>query len=148
MPARTSGTRSSRSSPSSWAVATPIPDHLRLRDTEAVQLPQRLLAAADRDLASLFFATGHQRPVFDLAGHQLVDEPAGRVAAAGDQRTCRPRSTSTGRRQGGDLPLVEVGGDDDPGAGGAQRVQLLAIRIEPAPDLRLIDLVRAKPAPV
>ena len=51
-----------------------------------------------------------------LAGHQLVDEAAGRVAAAGDQLGADAVPVDRRRRQRRDGVLVEVAGDDDPGA--------------------------------
>ena len=78
-------------------------DHLGLGGAVGVAAAQGVLATADRDLVrGYFFATDTISPLVALAGDQLVDEAARRVARAGDQlgadavarRPARPRSAA------------------------------------------------------
>ena len=48
------------------------------------------------------------------------------MSGAGDELGADPVGVHGGRGEGGDGVLVEVGGDDDAGAGGAEVVELLA----------------------
>ena len=72
-------------------------------------------------LSTLFFATETIAPVVALAGDQLVDEAARRVAAAGDQLGADAVAVDRGGGQRGDRVLVEVAGHHDPGPRRAER---------------------------
>ena len=96
-------------------------DDLGLGDAGRVAPAQRELAAADRDLVVLFFATDTSSPpAVALAGDQLVDEAAGRVAGAGDELGADAVAVDGRRGERGDGVLVEVAGHHDPGPGGAR----------------------------
>ena len=77
-------------------------------------------------LSRLFFATDTSVAGVVLARHELVDEAAGRVAAAGDQLGADAVPVDRRRGQRRDGELVEVAGDHDPGVGRAELVELLA----------------------
>ena len=68
--------------------------------------------------------------VVALAGHELVDEAAGRVSRAGDELGADAVGVHGRGRQGGDRVLVEVARHDDPGLGGAEGVELGAVRLD------------------
>ena len=101
-------------------------DHLGLGDAVAVEPAQRVLAAADGDLVDALLRDRHHHAVVALAGDELVDEAAGRVAAAGDQLGADAVAVDRGRGERGDRVLVEVAGHHDPGPRRAEVVELLA----------------------
>ena len=124
-PSLTSGTRRPRSSPSSTG-GSPIPTTSASAVPCAVAAPQGELAAADRDLVLALLRDRHHLAVGALAGDQLVDEPARRVAAAGHQLGADAVGVDRSGGERRDGVLVEVAGDHDPGVAGAERVELVA----------------------
>ncbi len=99
-------------------------DDLGLGAALGVAAAQGVLAAPDRDLVLAALGDVDHRPVVAGPGDELVDEAAGGVTAAGDQRRADPVAVHRRRGEAGDRELVEVGGDDDPGPGGAELVEL------------------------
>ena len=97
------------------------PDQLGLGHAVGRSAPGRVLPAADRGLLGALLGHADQRSrrvVGGGAGHELVDEPAGRVAAAGDQGGADAVGIHRSRRQGRDRVLVQVAGHDDLGPSG------------------------------
>ena len=109
-----------RRRPARW----PMPTTSASATPAAVRRRSAYLRPPTETLSTLFFATDTISPVAGLAGDQLVDEAAGRVAAAGDQLGADAVPVDRRRRQRRDRELVEVAGHDDPGPGRAQRVEL------------------------
>ncbi len=100
---------------------------------------QRSLAAAVAGL--VLGALGH-RPAVDL--DELVDEPRGRRAGAGDHRGARAVDVDRGGGQRGDGVLVEVAADDDARAGRAEPVELGARLVGEHPEITGVDADRAQ----
>ena len=66
------------------------------------------------------------------------------MAAAGDQRGADAVAVDRGRGQRGDGVLVEVGGDHDPGAGRAERVELVAHLLGEHAEVAAVEADRAE----
>ncbi len=100
------------------------PDDLGLRGAAGGEPAQGVLPPADRDLVRGLLRHRHQLAVVSLAGDQLVDEAARRVAGARDQLGADAVGVDRCGRERGDGVLVEVARHHDPGARGAEGVQL------------------------
>ncbi len=67
---------------------------------------------------------GTQLAVVIRSGNELVDQRGRRNARAGHQSGADAVAVDRGRGERGDRVLIQVAGDDDPGASGAERVEL------------------------
>src|SRR4029077_20370741 len=102
------------------------PDHLGLRGARIGEPAESVLAATDRDLVLALLRDPDHRAADVLARHQLVDEAAGRLPAAGDQPGAHAIRVDWRGRERRDRPLVEVGRDDHAGLRGTEVVELAA----------------------
>src|SRR3954451_1686776 len=107
----------------------PDADHLGLRDAVGPAPAQRPLATADTDLVRALLRDADELAARALPRDELVDQTRGGGTAAGHQRGADAVGVDRRGRERGDRVLVEIAGHRDPGADGAEPVQLGAHRV-------------------